>query len=148
MSIQDLKPFTKNDPRINRNGRPKTFDKLRNLALEIAERELVVFDREEVMKQVAVIISMIEKGKSDSAISELQLIMDKARKRISTVEGILLKWAMGKNETAQRQFLEICYGKVPDEVNIKDDVAIKLLVEYVNRKKGVGEIGTELSDKS
>ena len=37
MNKQDnLIPFVKGDKRINRKGRPKTFDKLRALAVEIA----------------------------------------------------------------------------------------------------------------
>jgi hypothetical protein len=52
---------------------------------------------------------------------------------------------MGKNERAQKDFLEICFGKVPDEVNIGGDGVIKLLVEYVNRRKS-SEIGAELKD--
>lgn len=31
------KPFTKGDPRINRNGRPKGFDQLREMALRLCE---------------------------------------------------------------------------------------------------------------
>jgi hypothetical protein len=33
------RPFAKGDPRINRNGRPKSFDALRKLAQQIAHEE-------------------------------------------------------------------------------------------------------------
>ena len=33
---QNLKPFVKGDKRCNRKGRPKSFDKLRKLAVQIA----------------------------------------------------------------------------------------------------------------
>ena len=36
---KNLKPFAKNDKRINRKGRPKTFDALRSLAQQIAHKE-------------------------------------------------------------------------------------------------------------
>jgi hypothetical protein len=36
------KPFTKGDPRINRKGRPKSFDALRVLAQEIAHEPITV----------------------------------------------------------------------------------------------------------
>lgn len=36
---QNLKPFVKGDPRINRNGRPKSFDKLRKLAQQLAHED-------------------------------------------------------------------------------------------------------------
>jgi len=37
---QNLKPFKKGDPRINRNGRPKSFDKLRQLAQKISHEPI------------------------------------------------------------------------------------------------------------
>lgn len=37
---QNLKPFVKGDKRINRKGRPKSFDALRKLAQQIAAEEL------------------------------------------------------------------------------------------------------------
>ena len=33
---ENLKPFVKGDKRINRNGRPKSFDALRRLAVFVA----------------------------------------------------------------------------------------------------------------
>jgi len=54
------RPFAKGDPRINRNGRPKSFDALRKLAQQIAHEEtgIVVSGRkvtvaEAVMRQMA-----------------------------------------------------------------------------------------------
>jgi len=35
-SLANLKPFVKGDPRINRLGRPKTFDQIRDLVQDIA----------------------------------------------------------------------------------------------------------------
>src|SRR3990167_8532843 len=79
---QNLKPFVKGDPRINRKGRPKSFDALRELAKQIAREPL---------------------GESG----------------LTTVEAILRKWASGKEgHIAQARFVEIAYGKVPDNVDI------------------------------
>jgi hypothetical protein len=39
-SLSNLKPFTKGDRRINRKGRPKSFDEFRRLAQQIAHEKV------------------------------------------------------------------------------------------------------------
>jgi hypothetical protein len=38
-NIENLKPFVKNDPRINRKGTPKNFKQLRRLVVDLASEE-------------------------------------------------------------------------------------------------------------
>lgn len=40
-AVDNLKPFVKGDARINRKGRPRSFDQLRKLAIKIANEEIV-----------------------------------------------------------------------------------------------------------
>ena len=47
---QNLKPFVKGDKRINRLGRPKSFDALRKLAQRIAAEELDSADGETITR--------------------------------------------------------------------------------------------------
>lgn len=81
------KPFVKGDSRINRKGRPRDFDALRELAQQIAHEAVNVGDH-----------------------------------KMTVTEAILRQWAQSKNTQLQKGFLEIAYGKVPDEMklDIKD----------------------------
>lgn len=48
-------PFTKGDPRINRNGRPRTFDAVREIAQSICHEELELKDGRKIQVVEAVL---------------------------------------------------------------------------------------------
>ena len=99
-------PFQKGDPRINRKGRPKSFDALRALAQEIANEAAKKRDGEPII--------------IDGHI-------------VTVAEAILRQWSTSNNPMLQMRFIEITYGKVPDvhELTGKDgsDVIIKVVYE-------------------
>lgn len=89
--------FQKKDPRINRKGRPRDFDALRELAQQIAHEAVNIGD-----------------------------------KKITVTEAILRQWAQSKNPQLQKGFLEIAFGKVPDNMQIGgngDAIIIRLIDE-------------------
>jgi hypothetical protein len=85
------KPFTKGDPRINRRGRPKTFDALRELSQEIAHEPAKTKDGQPVVV--------------DGHIA-------------TNAEIILRLWASSQDFRKQQGFMEIAFGKVPQETRI------------------------------
>ena len=99
---KQLKPFVKGDPRINRKGRPRTFDALRQLAQEIAH---------EVVRQ---------------ANGEPALVNGKP---VTTIELVMRSWAQSKDPRKQVAFIEYAFGKVPQatELTGKDggDIGVK-----------------------
>lgn len=94
-AVDNLKPFKKGDPRINKAGRPKSFDQLRTLAQEIAH---------EVAK---------DKTGNEVVVSG---------KRATVAEMILRQ--MATDPKRQQQFIEVAFGKVPQpiEMKLEDDL--------------------------
>lgn len=87
--------FQERKAQINRKGRPRSFDALRELAQQIAHEAVQIGD-----------------------------------KRITVTEAILRQWAQSKNPQLQKGFLEIAFGKVPDNVNV--DATGRIIIEYAN----------------
>jgi len=85
-------PFRKGDPRINRKGRPKSFDAMRALARQIANEAFRDPDGNLVIVE---------------------------GERVTKVEAILRGWAVSGDFKAQKQFLEIAFGKVPVDVVVE-----------------------------
>lgn len=95
--------FTKNDPRINRKGRPKNFDQLRAIALEIAAEQA--------------------KGRGGEPI-----IID--GREVTIAEAIMRQWAASPNPALQMKFVELTFGKVPNihEIESKNGTTIEVKV--------------------
>jgi hypothetical protein len=93
-------PFAKGDPRINRKGRPKTFDALRQLAQQIAH----------------------EPAKKGDIPIEIDGHI------VTVTEAIMRTWAQSKDPRLVQAFIAYAYGKPPDktEVTGKDGGPLEL----------------------
>jgi len=96
--------FKKGDPRINRKGRPKSFDALRTLAQQIAHEEATAGGQPVVING----------------------------HRVTVAEAILRTWAQSKNPQLVKSFIEIAFGKVPDALDLTskgDKIIVKLMTD-------------------
>ena len=104
----NLKNFTKGDPRINRNGRPKSFDALRKLAQQIATEDV---------KQ-----------------NGQPLVID--GHKVTVIEAVMRALASSKNSKDRELFLKYAYGSPPQAVELtgKDGgpVASEIIIKYAD----------------
>lgn len=96
--------FTKGDPRINRKGRPKSFDALRELAQQIAHEVARAGDKPIVI----------------------------GNHKVTVTEAILRSWASSKNPQLQRAFFEIAFGRPPINLGLDHSGELKIVVEYAD----------------
>lgn len=86
------KGFIKGDPRINRKGRPRSFDALRELAQQIAHE--------------------VARSKGEPVIIDGH--------KVTVAEMILRSWAQSGKPQLQQGFIEIAFGKVPTPIEVRD----------------------------
>ena len=96
--------FTKGDARINRKGRPRSFDAFRALAQQIAHE------------------AALKNGEP--------LVID--GHIVTVTEAILRTWAQSKDPRLQQAFIEVAYGKVPQRTELSgvDGGPIQHSVEF------------------
>ena len=100
--IPNAKPFIKGDPRINRKGRPKTFDAARELAQQIAHE-------------------VVRSGGEDVVIDG---------HRVTVIEAIMRQWATSKVPALQQAFVEYAYGKPPTKAEISGAVGGPVVIVW------------------
>ena len=83
------------DPRINRKGRPKSFDALRSLAQEIAH----------------------EAAKQSKEQGGQPVVID--GHVVTITEAIMRSWAVSKDPRLQQKFIEVAYGQVPSVTRLE-----------------------------
>ena len=95
--------FQPGDKRINRKGRPRTFQALRDLPLNIASEESGGMTRAEL---------------------------------------ILRSWSLSDNPVLQMRFMEVAFGKVPDELQVKGKIKhdVKAVIKPVDYRIAIAPL--------
>ena len=104
---KQLKPFTKGDPRINRNGRPKNSDQLKALGMSLLHEPA----RDKDGKPVVI----------DGHVA-------------TNLEMVLRRMMADKKQSSD--LLDRVFGKPPSVTQVEgsDGGPVKLVVEYVNKR--------------
>jgi hypothetical protein len=106
------KGFKKGDPRINRNGRPKSFDALRKL-----------------MQEQAGEIALDANGNP---------ITDKNGRPRTNAEMFVEAWM--KDRKQRKAFAEFAWGKPKEEIELNQSGQTKVIIEYADGNNNPAEI--------
>ena len=111
------KGFVKGDPRINRRGRPKTFDAWRALALSIAHEPAQA---------------------KDAKTGELRPIVIEGHVA-TNAELLLRKWFASGDPRLQMYAAEVAFGKVPQQVEVGGKDGGPIAVSLVDYRAGIAD---------
>ena len=102
-------PFKKGDPRINRKGRPNTFNEFRKLAVDLAKEPLVDKNGDPVKFP----------GRTDIT---------------SRSKAILLQWAQSTDIRKQEKFIEYAFGKVPQKTEVTGENGSPIEIANISKE--------------
>jgi len=146
---RNLRPFVKGDVRINRKGRPKTFDQWRELVQEILQEPAIDTDQRGVpLPGGRLTLIQIPKVDKDG-----QPVVDKNGQAVmvdhyaTNAELLARKWLRTKDH--QQGLVDAGFGKVPTAVDITsggrslvrelpDDEKLRRLETLTRKALGVG----------
>ena len=108
MAKEDLIPFTKGDPRINRNGRPRVLPELKEVLNEILSEEITNQKGEKATRLEAILRTLNAKAQKGD-IRAIQEVLDRAfgkakssaemEENNSPVNKIIVEYVKAKDES-------------------------------------------------
>lgn len=114
--------FVKGDPRINRNGRPKSFDALRKLAQQMSHEVAKDRDGNEIIR-------------NGHKVTHAELLL----------------FQMLSDKKQREKFLEIAFGKVPQPIEIGNigDNTLQIGVKVIDYRHSIAALAPRpVSDSS